>query len=104
MKLHLRWTRAVGSHYVGIYHRCHVQHYIIISRILVVRVHEPVGRALVYLHVAHPHGAVDAQLGVEEVGPRMRVVQSRVDYFHRSSVGGAQFVKRQYAVLPYIVQ
>ena len=57
-----------------------------------------------YLHVAHPHGAVYAQLGVEEVGPRMRVVQSGVNYLHRSSVGGAQLMQRQYAVLPYIVQ
>ena len=43
VQLHLRRARAVDGHYVGIYHRCHVQHYIVIRRILVVRVHEPVG-------------------------------------------------------------
>ena len=96
--------RPVHGLHVGIYHRRHVQHHIVVGRVLVVLVQHPVGGAFVYLHVAHPQCAVDAQLGVEEVGSCVCVVKSRVNHLHRSSVGGAHLVQWQYAVFPDVME
>ena len=50
----------------------------------------PVGRTGMDFDVAHPQGAVDAYLGVEEVGSGIGVVQSRVYHLDLQPVGGGE--------------
>ena len=104
LQLHLRRTATVGGRHVHVYRRSNMQHHIVVSRILVVSVQKPVGRALVYLHIAHPQRAVKPNLGIEEVGTRVMVMQTGIDYLHESSVRSAELVERQYAVFPDIMQ
>ena len=103
-ELHLRQVVATFGHNVGIHHRCHVQDHVVVRRIGVVAMQKPVGRAFVNLHIAHPHHAVDAHLGIEEIRSGVHVQQPRVDNLHAATVGGAQLAERQYAMFPDIVQ
>ena len=104
LELHLRQVVATFRHDIGIHHRRHVQDHVVVRRVGVVTMQKPVGRALVNLHIAHPHHAVDAHLGVEEVGSGVHVMQSGVYHLHAASVGSLQFGERQNTMLPYIVQ
>ena len=103
-ELQLRDVVAVGGAHVGIGHLADVEHDVVVARVAVVAVLVPVAGAVVNLDVAHPEGAADAYLGVEEVGPGVAVVQSRVDDFHFAAVGCRQLFQRQHLVLPSVVQ
>ena len=104
LELHLRQVVATFGHDIGIHHSRHVQDHVVVRRVGVVTMQKPVGRALVNLHIAHPHHAVDAHLSVEEVGSGVHVMQSGVYHLHAASVGSLQFGERQNTMLPYIVQ
>ena len=96
--------RPVHGLHIGIYNRRHMQHHIVVGRVLVVLMQHPVGRAFVYLHIAHPQRTADAQLGIKKVGACMCVVQSRVNHLHRASVGSVHLVQWQYAVFPNVME
>ena len=57
----------------------------------------------VQLHVAGPQVPVDLDLGVEEVGARVGVEQSRVDHTHLEPVVGHHVAVAVQAVLPYVL-
>ena len=63
----------------------------------------PVGGTHVQLHVAGPQVPVDLDLGVEEVGARVGVEQSRVDHTHLEPVVGHHVAVAVQAVLPYVL-
>ena len=86
---HLGQIVAVVGHHVGIGIASDVQHHVVIPRIAVVTVLVPLAAVLMNLHIAHPQRAADAQLGVEEVGTGVAIVQARVDDLHQLAVGGA---------------
>ena len=80
---HLRRPLPVGRDGLGIDIGDNVENHVVVSRIHVVMVAKPVGGAGVNLHVARPQRAVDAHLGIEEVGAGLQVVHARVDHLHR---------------------
>ena len=82
----------------------HVEHHVVVCRVVVVAVSVPVARLVVYLHVAHPQGAVHLHLRVEEVGSGVAVVQAGVEHLHSSVVGGLQVSQGEQLVLPAVVQ
>ena len=88
--------RVDGSRYV--------EYHIVVAAVAVVSVGVPVGRAVVYLDVSHPHGAANPHLGIEEVGTGIAVVEPRVDYFNAETVGCLESSKRENLVFPYVVE
>ena len=104
VELHLRRREATGGAHLGVDHPGHMEHNIIIMVVALMPMQEPIGRLVVYLHVAHPQFAANLHLGVEEVGARVAVVQARVDHLHRLSVGGVERSERKHLVLPTVVQ
>ena len=83
---------AAGGLDISIDRAHHVQHNIVVGGIMIVTVNIPVGRFLVYFHVAHPKRAVDFHLCIEKIGTCMVVVKSRVDYFYGLPVGCFQLI------------
>ena len=93
---------AVGDIAVVVLH--HMQHNVVVGRVGVVTMPIPVLRMFVYLHIAHPHRLANAQFGIEEVGPRIAVMQSRVNHLHIPAVGGGKVGKGQHLVFPHVLQ
>ena len=81
-----------------------MEHHIVVGGIAVVPVVVPVGGLVVYLHVAHPQGAVHLHLGVEEVGSCIAVVQSGIYHLKPPVVGGVQLCLWEESVFPAVVQ
>ena len=81
-----------------------MEHGVVVVAIGVVLVFEPVGRAQVYLHIASPYGFSYLHFGVEEVGPGVVVVQSRVEHLHAFAVFGLQQGGGEQLVLPHVVE
>ena len=104
LQAHLRYGALLRGGHLAVGILCDVQHDAVIGGIGVVSVTVPIRRAQVNLHVARPQHAVYQHLGIEEVGPTVAVVRTRVYHFHPPSVRGAQVAQGQYAVLPYVVQ
>ena len=57
-----------------------------------------------HLDVAHPQGAVDFDLGVEEVGACVRIVQTRIDDLYAPSAARGERSEGEQLVLPYVVE
>ena len=93
---------TVGDVAVVVLH--HMQHNVVVGGVGVVPVPKPVLRVFVYLHIAHPHRLANAQFGVEEVGPRIAVMQSGVDNLHIPAIGGGKVGEGQYLVFPHVLQ
>ncbi len=101
---HLRNHPPLGCHRLAVGFPHHMQDDTVISRVAVVTMAVPVGRAQVQLHVAGPQDAVHQHLGVEEVGAAVAVVHARVYHIHAPAAGGAQAGQGQDAVLPDVMQ
>ena len=98
------WDRvAVGRPYLGVHHFGHMQHHVVVLRVVVVAMTVPVGCLPVYLHIAHPQGFSDTYLGIEEVGAGVPVRQTRVNHLDRQAVGGLHLAQRKQFVFPNIV-
>ena len=67
-----------------------MQYHVVVSCIALMAMLIPVGRTGMDFDVAHPQGAVDTYLGVEEVGSGIGVVQSRVYHIDLQPVGGGE--------------
>ena len=83
---------------------CHVQDDVVIVRIAVVPVQEPVGRTVVYLYIAHPQRSADLHFRIEEIGTCIAVMQSGINDFHLLSVSGLEPRQRKHFVFPYVVE
>ena len=75
-----------------------------IPLVLLVSVQIPVARLVVYFDIAHPEHSVYLDFSIEEIGPRIAVVQSWVDDFHLPMVGSMERRKWKQLVFPYIVK
>ena len=104
VELHLAYKLPVGVHHLGVEHARHVKDHVVVAPVFVVAMQIPVRRLVVYLHVAHPQCLADPHLRIEEVGPRIAVVQSRVDHLDGLSVTRRQLLQRKQLVLPHVVQ
>jgi hypothetical protein len=58
----------------------------------------------VYLHITHPKGSANLDLGIEEVGTGMMIMKTGVDDFHATAISGLQTFQRPYLVFPAIMQ
>ena len=104
VELHLRRSVATVGNSVAVDGATDVEHHIVVGTVAVVPVAEPVGGAVVNLHVAHPQGTVDFHFRIEEVGATVAVVQSGVNHFHPCAADGGQRRKRKEFMLPAIMQ
>ena len=93
---------AVGD--IGIQFGGNMEHDGGIGRVGIVPVTDPVGRAVVYLHISHPQCRADTELGIEKIRTGIGVLQSGVNDFDRLSFTGAQLVERENLVFPRIMQ
>lgn len=89
-ELELRRALSALGHHVGVYRLGYMQYHVVVSCIALMAMLIPVGRTGMDFDVAHPQGAVDAYLGVEEVGSGIGVVQSRVYHLDLQPVGGGE--------------
>ena len=104
VEAHLRHLVSARGVDVGVGRGSHVQDHVVIVRVVVVSVGVPVGRSLMDLHVSHPERAPDLNLGVEEVGTRVGVLQARVDHFDGLARDGHELRQRKELVPPTVLQ
>ena len=91
-----RFDGAIGDAY-------HVQHHIIVVFVGFMAVSVPIRRSFVDFDVADPQLSADFDFGVEEIGSRIVVVQSRVDDFERKAVDSAHRLGEKEPVLPGVM-
>ena len=103
LKHHLGHTPAFARDDVGVNHPGHMQHHVVIGAVAVVPVDAPARRPVVYLDVPNPHSAAYLHLRVEEVGPRVAVLQARVNHLYGQSVGRHERLQWEHLVLPCVL-
>ena len=104
-KHHLRNHPARRSRHLHISLGHHMENHIIVSRIPIMPMPEPVGSFQMQLHITHPFRTVHTNLGIEEVRTRITsVMQSRVNHLHRLIVGSGESTKRVQSVFPCVVK
>ena len=81
-----------------------MEHRVVVVRITLMTMQEPVARLVVDLHITYPQCTTDFHLRIEEVRAGIKIMQTRVDDLHRLAVGGVQSLQRIELVLPAIVQ
>jgi len=104
VELHLHQRLALRVLCLHVDDAAYVEDDVVVSLVLVVTMQIPVARLVVNLHVAHPKGAVYLELGIEEIGTCVAVVQSGVDDFHRLVPGGGERGEWEELVLPHVVK
>ena len=104
LKLQLWQVFATRVLHVAVGHAHHMEHHIVVSRIVVVPVLVPVAGTVVNLHIAHPQRAVDLQLCVEEVGPGIpAVMESGIHYLDAPAISSLQGAQWPQLVFPDVV-
>jgi hypothetical protein len=103
VELHLHEVLPLTVDDVPVHSLTDMEHDIVVARVTVVAVQVPVAGLTVNFDIAHPQRVADAHLRIEEVGPGVVVMQSRVDDLHRPAVGGRQLSQRPQFVLPSVV-
>ena len=103
-ELHLDEALALRVLGIHIQFAAYVEDDVVIAFVLVVAMHIPVARLVVYLHVAHPQGAANLDFGIEEVGACIAIVQARVDDFHLLMDVGGELGEWEELVLPHVMQ
>ena len=91
VELHLTDKLAIGVHHLRIDDACYVKDYIVIITILVMTMEIPVRRLVVDLHVSHPQRGTNPDLRIEEVWPRISVMQTRVNHLDGLAVARLKF-------------
>ena len=81
-----------------------VQDNVVIAVVLVVSMGEPVARLVVDFDVTHPQRTPDFNLCIEEIGPRIVVVQAGIYHFHRLPVGRREGFQGEHLVFPDVMQ
>ena len=103
-ELHLREGFSLGVAGFQVDDSANVEHHVVVSLVLLVSVQIPVARFVVYFDIAHPEHSVYLDFSIEEIGPRIAVVQPWVDDFHLPMVGSMERRKWKQLVFPYIVK
>ena len=76
----------------------------VVGRVTFVVVSVPVRRAEMHLHIARPNRSSQSNLRIEEVRTLVVIVQTWVDDLQLLPILRCEWLKRQYLVLPYVVQ
>ena len=103
-KLQLRNFPSIGIEQRHVHLGSHMKNDVLVSLIALMVMTKPVAGFHMQFYTPHPFRSVQFYFGVHKVRPRVGVVKTRVEHFHRAAIGGAQLSERKNLVFPHVVK